>query len=81
MTMLETKKALEEALYNENPLPFDAMINCYAAVQNYLERCGNGVAVVRNEKYGNFRCPRCNKVVYRSEHYCSQCGNKLDWRI
>lgn len=39
-----------------------------------------GKKVVTNEKYGSCRCPRCNKVVGISEHYCSQCGQKLDWR-
>lgn len=36
--------------------------------------------VVKSEKYGSHRCPRCDRVLYRSEHYCSQCGQKLDWR-
>lgn len=39
MTMVETKAALEESLYNGNPLPFDAMMNAYVTVRNYLERC------------------------------------------
>lgn len=38
MTMLETKKALEEAFYNSNRLSYDAMINAYIAVVDYLER-------------------------------------------
>lgn len=41
MTMLETKIALEDALFNGNPLPFDVMMNCYVAVQYFLEGCGN----------------------------------------
>ena len=41
MTMLETKEASEDALFNQNPLPFKAMINAYATVCNYIERCGN----------------------------------------
>lgn len=41
MTMLETKKELENALFNGNTLSFDAMMNCYVAVQNFLAGCGN----------------------------------------
>lgn len=41
MTMLETKKAIEDALFLGNPLSFDAMMNAYVAVQSYLVRCGN----------------------------------------
>lgn len=40
-----------------------------------------GKRVVRNEKYNNYRCPRCNDVVYKSYHYCRQCGQKFDWRM
>ena len=39
-----------------------------------------GRKVVISEKYNSDRCPRCNYVVYRSNHYCSECGQKLDWR-
>lgn len=39
-----------------------------------------GISPVRSEKFDNYRCPHCNDVVYRSAHYCSQCGQKLDWR-
>lgn len=41
MTMLESKKAFENALFNQKPLPYDAMINGYVAIQNYLARCNN----------------------------------------
>lgn len=41
MTMLETKKALEDALFLGQPLSFDAMMNCYVAIQNFLAGCGN----------------------------------------
>lgn len=40
-----------------------------------------GRRVVRNEKYNNYRCPRCNGIIYESYHYCSQCGQKFDWRM
>ena len=35
--------------------------------------------VVKSPKYNSDRCPVCDKVVYRSEHYCSQCGQKIGW--
>lgn len=41
MTMLETKTALEDALYNNSRLSYDTMINSYIAVCNYLAGCGN----------------------------------------
>lgn len=41
MTMLETKTALEDALYNNNRLSYDAIMNSYVAVCNYLARCEN----------------------------------------
>ena len=47
-------------------------------ITNTNKQIGN--EVIRNEKYHNYRCPRCNKVVGLSDHYCSQCGQKLDWR-
>ena len=49
-----------------------------------LERKTNkltAIKVVKNEEYNNYRCPCCNQVVYRSQHYCSECGQKLDWQI
>jgi len=36
--------------------------------------------VVKSPKFNGDRCPVCNDVVYRSAHYCKQCGQKLDWR-
>ena len=41
MTMLEVKKELEEAIFNNNILPLEAMMNCYAIVCDYLEIKGN----------------------------------------
>ena len=37
--------------------------------------------VVKSTKYNSMRCPKCDGIVYASNHYCSQCGQKLDWRI
>ena len=42
MTMLETKTALEEALYNNNRISYDVMINAYVAVVDYLKRNEDG---------------------------------------
>lgn len=39
-----------------------------------------GKKVVLNNKYNSYRCPCCDKVVGVSEHYCSQCGQKLNRR-
>lgn len=35
---------------------------------------------VINPRFLNFRCPRCNAVVGHFQHYCDQCGKKLDWQ-
>ena len=43
MTMLKTKTAIEEALYNGSPLPFEAMVNCYTAVQYFLLDWGDRI--------------------------------------
>lgn len=40
-----------------------------------------GKKVAISEKYNSYRCPCCDNNVGRSNHYCSQCGQKLDWRI
>lgn len=45
MTMLESKKAFEDALFNKKPLPYDAMINAYVAIQNFLAGCNNDIKV------------------------------------
>lgn len=41
MTMLEVKKELEEAIFNNNILTPEVMMNCYAIVCDYLEMNGN----------------------------------------
>lgn len=40
-----------------------------------------GQKVAFGKRYESNRCPCCNAVVNPSEHYCSQCGQKLDWRV
>lgn len=44
----------------------------------YSKQVGKDVVV--NTKYVNYRCPRCNAVLGISQHYCCQCGQKLNWR-
>ena len=39
MTMLESKKAFEDALFDQKHLTYDAMMNGYVAIQNFLARC------------------------------------------
>lgn len=39
-----------------------------------------GIPPSRSEKFNNNRCPHCDDIVYVSSHYCSQCGQKLEWR-
>lgn len=40
-----------------------------------------GKKVVKSIKYNNHRCPCCDNVISKYENYCSQCGQKLNWRI
>ena len=64
MKMFETKKALEDALFNGKELPYDAMANCYVAVQNYLARCDGNNDLVdkiasffeREENWHELKC-------------------------
>lgn len=38
--------------------------------------------VVIDPKYESYRCPKCNTtLIGQYDHYCGQCGQKLDWRI
>ena len=39
-----------------------------------------GMSVVRNENNGDCRCPHCHDRVYYPSLYCSECGQKLEWR-
>lgn len=45
-----------------------------------INDCIISIPVIKSEKYGNYRCGHCNAVIYISQHYCSQCGQGLDWR-
>jgi len=67
--------SISEKVYeNEIPATKDIDILVYAANKQI------GKKVKLSEKFNSNRCPCCDKVVFRSEHYCSQCGQKLDWR-
>lgn len=49
-------------------------------LDDYFSRI-EGEKVVVDPKYGNFRCPKCNTVITcEYDHYCRNCGQKLDWR-
>ena len=39
-----------------------------------------GIPPVRSKMFDDDRCPHCHGRVYNSAHYCSQCGQKLEWR-
>ncbi len=49
-------------------------------LDDYFSRI-EGEKVVVDPKYGSFCCPKCNTVITSEyDHYCRQCGQKLDWR-
>lgn len=49
-------------------------------IERYLSY-SKGKKVIMNSKYKNLRCPRCETaLIGRYDHYCGQCGQKLDWR-
>ena len=35
---------------------------------------------VWNEKFSNYRCPRCDHITLVYQSYCGQCGQKINWR-
>ena len=41
MTMLETKEEIAMAIANNCPLSFDALMNCYLAVNTYISLYGS----------------------------------------
>lgn len=62
-------------IYDEKiPATGDMDILVYAA----KKQIGKRVAV--SSKFNSYRCPICDIIVTRSQHYCSQCGQKIDWR-
>lgn len=64
MTMFESQKAFEEALFNQKPLPYDAMINGYTAIQNYLARCDDNNDLV--DKIASFFEKEENWIALRN---------------
>ena len=68
--------SISSKIYDEEiPATKDIDILIYATKKQIAKK----IAV--SEKYNSYRCPCCNDNVNRSAHYCSQCGQKLDWRI
>ena len=61
---------------HDDEVKVDKLIDLYYEINRSI----TDVKVVKSEKYNSYRCPCCNAVVYISQHYCSQCGQKLDWR-
>ena len=67
--------SISSKIYDEKiPATEDMDILVYATKKQIGKR------VVWNNKYNNYRCPCCNGQIHRSNHYCSQCGQKLNWR-
>lgn len=71
MTMLESKKAFEDALFNKRPLPYDAMINAYVAIQNFLAGCDNKDTKVDINTSKMEEIPNHGKVkkIFKGSHF------------
>ena len=71
MTMLESKKAFEDALFNQKPLPYDAMINAYVAIQNFLAGCENKETKVEIDTSGMEEIINRGKVkkIFKGSHF------------
>ena len=68
--------SISSKIYNEEiPATEDIDILVHATKKQIGKR------VVLNNEYNSYRCPCCNIIIYRSNQYCSQCGQKLDWRF
>lgn len=51
------------------------------ALSDYFNRIESKKVVI-DPKYESYRCPKCNTtLIGQYDHYCRQCGQKLDWRI
>lgn len=51
------------------------------------KRCGKEICTMCNPEYGKdpcileaIFCPLCGSKIKTSDHYCSYCGQKIDWR-
>lgn len=50
-------------------------------LSDYFNRIESKKVVV-DPKHESYRCPKCNTtLIGQYDHYCRQCGQKLDWRI
>lgn len=74
---------------HDDEVKVDKLIDLYHDIQN-IANDKNLVKVddhrlpkkvVKNTIYGSYRCPKCDKVLHITDHYCNQCGQKLDWRM
>lgn len=44
----------------------------------FIAMMWSSTSLIRNEKYNSNRCQKCNEVImYRSYHYCPNCGKKV----
>lgn len=44
----------------------------------FIAMMWSSTSLIRNEKYNSNRYPKCNEVImYRSYHYCPNCGKKV----
>ena len=44
----------------------------------FIAMMWSSTSLIRNEKYNSNRCPKCNEVImYRSYHYCPNCGKEV----
>ena len=63
-----------DALWREKALISDV-------ISDYFNRIESKKGVI-DPKYKSPRCPNCNTTFTNQyDHYCGQCGQKLDWRI
>ena len=73
---------------HDDEVKVDKLIDIYHDIENISKNELFGKAddhrlpkkVIKNTIYGSFRCPTCDKVLNITDHYCNQCGQKLDWR-
>ena len=81
---MDINKAIDELKYQEDMRSkgIEYQVNnlvVYEAVKALEKQVRQ--KVIKSPKYESDRCPRCNGNVFRSHHFCSQCGQKLDWSI
>ena len=52
----------------------------------YLNSVYKDEKIVTDENYilysfRDYSCPNCQSVIKRKDHYCNNCGIKLNWRL